>query len=83
MHRRRGLNGIEHPVDSFQGPILFLRMPGQVGLVYLNHIRIDCGNLAGQHICQCQTQFGLRAIMLVEQGLAQHVRPRKGKFHRP
>ena len=83
MHRRRAFDRIEHPVDCRRRPFPFVGAARQVGLVELDNLGVDVGDLPGEHVGDRHGELRGVGVVLVFQGLGQHVRAGEGEFERP
>jgi len=81
VHRGRGRDGVQHPVDGFQRPGPLVGRAGQVGLVHLDDGRAEVPDLLREHIRDGHGERRWIAIVGIERHLGQHVRTRQGELH--
>ena len=80
VHGRRARHRVEHAVDGRCGPLPFVGVARQVGLVDLHDVGVEVLHLLGQRVGNGMRHLRRVAVVLVDQRLGQHVRAGDGEL---
>ena len=79
MHRFLAPDAAQREVERLVRPLGVLGVAGQVGLVHLDHRRVDRLNLFAQHLGERHRQRANVTVLPVDQCAGQHVRRGEGE----
>jgi hypothetical protein len=82
VHGRRIGDRVKKYVQRLSCPACLFGRARQVGLIELDDVSANLANLIGHRLCQGACQGRTVLVVMVEKGLAEHVRPSNCKLDR-